>query len=169
MELTTFQTELFNLCVTVINLGDISESENYKMLFYSIYLYSAIFIFPLMFRITLSRDAPVVELPSQGQILGFFFKMFRTQTIVGYLGIPYAQPPTEKNRFGEPLTTPLPSWEGIRNGKNPPMQCWSNTKKPIKNHDEIFFKILGIDPNMTDSSQFSEDCLYINIFVPDGK
>ncbi|XP_055308759.1 neuroligin-3 isoform X2 [Sitodiplosis mosellana] len=93
--------------------------------------------------------------------------MFRTQTIVGYLGIPYAQPPLEDRRFAPPSQDPLPSWPGIRNGSIPPMQCWSDFRKPIKNHDEIFFKILGIDPRLSNITQFSEDCLFLNIFLPD--
>lgn len=120
-------------------------------------------------RIALSRDAPVVNIPDQGQIMGFFIKMFRTQTIVGYLGIPYAHPPIDDRRFAPPFVDTLPSWQGIRSGANAPMQCWSDVRKPIKNHDEIFFKILGIDPKNSNASQFSEDCLYLNIFVPDGK
>lgn len=121
-----------------------------------------------MFRTTLSRDAPIVTIPVQGQIMGFYSKMFRTQTIVGYLGIPYAQPPIDDRRFAPP-SPDLPSWQGIRNGNIPSMQCWSDFRKPIKNHDEIFFKILGIDPRMSNISKFSEDCLYLNVFLPDGK
>lgn len=136
---------------------------------YCVYLRFVIFLFLLVFRTTLCRDAPVVQIPGQGQIMGFFSKMFRTQTIIGYLGIPYAQPPIDHLRFAPPSVDVLPSWQGIRNGKNPPMQCWSDVRKPIKNHDEIFFKILGIDPKLSNNSQFSEDCLYLNIFVPEGK
>lgn len=129
----------------------------------------AILICLCVCRIALCRDAPIVNIPDQGQIMGFFIKMFRTQTIVGYLGIPYAQPPIDDRRFAPPFVDTLPSWQGVRSGANVPMQCWSDVRKPLKNHDEIFFKILGIDPKTSNASQFSEDCLYLNIFVPDGK
>lgn len=59
--------------------------------------------------------------------------------------------------------------QGIRNGSIPAMQCWSDIHKPVKNHDEIFYKILGIDPRLMNISQFSEDCLYLNIYLPDGE
>lgn len=118
----------------------------------------------------LCRDAPIVKIPNQGSIMGQFLKMFRTQTIVGYLGIPYANPPIGEFRFAPPSVKPnLPSWDGTRNGTIPQMQCWSDVRRPMKVHDEILFKILGIDMKVTNNSQFSEDCLYLNIYIPDGK
>lgn len=131
-------------------------------------LQSIITIFTL-FRLVISRDAPIVNIPDQGQISGFFLKMFRTQSIVAYYGIPYAQPPTDDRRFAPPFVDTLPTWQGIRNGANSSLQCWSDIRRPIKSHDEIFLKILGIDSKQSNVSQFSEDCLYLNIFVPDGK
>lgn len=138
-------------------------------LLYTFYLWIAIFTFSCKIRFALSRDAPIVDITDQGQIVGFFIKMFRTQTIVGYFGIPYAHPPIEERRFAPPFVDTLPSWQGVRNGAIAPMQCWSDIRRPMKNHDEIFFKILGIDHKVSNTSQFSEDCLYLNIFVPDGK
>lgn len=114
-----------------------------------------------------TRDAPVVNIPDQGQISGFFIKMFRTQTIVGYLGIPYAQPPVEEKRFMPPAG-PYPSWQNVRDGSIAQPQCWSDYRKPTKIHDEIFYKILSVDLKGADESQFSEDCLYLNIYAPDG-
>lgn len=116
-----------------------------------------------------SRDAPIVDIPDQGQISGHFFNMFRTQKIVGYLGIPYAMPPIDDRRFAPPVVEGVAAWQGVRNGSQAPLQCWSDLRKPIKNHDDIFYKILNIDPKAADASQFSEDCLYLNIYVPDGK
>lgn len=136
---------------------------------YSVNPWFILFILSCEFWTIFGRDAPVVDIRDQGQIMGFFLKMFRTQTIVGYFGIPYAQPPIEDRRFAPPFVDTLPSWQGVRNGAIVPMQCWSDIRRPIKNHDEIFFKILGIDHKITNTSQFSEDCLYLNIFVPDGK
>lgn len=115
-----------------------------------------------------TRDAPVVTIPDQGQISGIFIKMFRTQTIVGYLGIPYAQPPVEEKRFMPP-SGPFPSWQGTRDGSIAPLQCWSDFRKPNKFHDEIFHKLLGTDPKASDDSKYSEDCLYLSVFIPDGE
>lgn len=147
------------------------DTEKQKMkLSYTVFYIFSILTFSFIFRMVLSRDAPVVKIPNQGSIMGYFIKMFRTQTIVGYLGIPYANPPIGDKRFAPPNIIPNPpSWDGIRNGTIAQMQCWSDVRKPMKVHDEIFFKILGIDTKATNNSQFSEDCLYLNIFIPDGK
>lgn len=135
---------------------------------YSVVL--TIIVFNCVFLMVLCRDAPIVQIPDQGQVMGFFLKMFRTQTIVGYMGIPYAQPPIEDRRFSPPIVDTLPTWDGVRNGSQMQMQCWSDVRKPIKNHDEIFLKILGIETKSDDTeSPFSEDCLYLNLYVPDGK
>lgn len=127
-----------------------------------------ILTFVCIIRTVLSRDAPIVSIPGQGQISGFFIKMFRTQTIVGYLGIPYAEPPVEERRFMPP-SGPFPSWQGVRDGSIQPAQCWSDFRKPNKVHDELFYKLLGIDPKVPDETQYSEDCLYLNIYIPDGE
>lgn len=114
-----------------------------------------------------TRDAPIITIPDQGQISGFFMKMFRTQTIVGYLGIPYAIPPVDERRFMPP--GPAETWQGIRDGSVAPKTCWSVLRMPMKFHDEIYYKMLGFDPKSADNnSEFSEDCLYLNIYTPDG-
>lgn len=116
-----------------------------------------------LLRNVFTRDAPVITIPDQGQISGFFMKMFRTQTIVGFLGIPYAS----SSRFTPP--GPAKTWEGIRDGSVAQKSCWSVFRMPIKIHDEIYYKMLGFDLNSADNiSQYSEDCLYLNIYTPDG-
>lgn len=117
-------------------------------------------------QIAFTRDAPVITIPDQGQLSGIFIKMLRTQTIVGYLGIPYASPPVEERRFMPPV--PAEAWQGIRDGSVAQKSCWSVFRMPMRFHDEIFSKMLGIDPKTTNISQFSEDCLYLNIYVPAG-
>lgn len=126
-------------------------------------------VFHCIIWMVFCRDAPVVQIPDQGQIMGFYLRMFRVQSIAAYLGIPYAQPPIDDRRFAPPVVETLPSWQGIRNATQLPAQCWSDDRQPMKNHDEIFYKILGIDPKQSDPSQYNEDCLYLNIYVPDGK
>lgn len=117
----------------------------------------------------LGRDAPVVKIPEQGDVMGYFMTMFRTQKIVAYLGLPYAQPPINERRFAPPIVESLPSWDGIRNASQLPMECYSDSRKPIKQHDDIFQRMLGLNPKAKDVSRFSEDCLFLNIYVPDGK
>lgn len=123
-------------------------------------------VFLCWFRMAFTRDAPVITIPDQGQLSGFFIKMFRTQTIIGYLGVPYASAPIEERRFMPPF--PAETWEGIRNGTVFQKSCWSVFRMPMRFHDEIFSKMLGINPKTSNISHFSEDCLYLNIFAPDG-
>lgn len=117
----------------------------------------------------LCREPPVIEIPEQGDLMGFYLKMFRTQKIVAYLGIPYAHPPIMEKRFSPPIVDKLPSWEGVRNATQVPFECWPETRKPIKQHDEIFFRMLGITTKTLDDPRFNEDCLFLNIHVPDGR
>lgn len=123
------------------------------------------FIYLCSFRMVLTRDVPVIT-TDQGQISGFFIKMFRTQTIVGYLGIPYAMPPVDERRFMPPV--PAEAWQGVRDGSVAQRSCWSVFRMPTKFHDEIYYKMLGFDPKSANNTQFSEDCLYLNIYVPSG-
>lgn len=119
-----------------------------------------------LLRMAFTRDAPVISIPDQGQISGTFMKQLRIQTIVGFLGIPYAAPPIEERRFMPP--GPVETWQGIRDGSIAQKSCWSVFRMPMKFHDETFNKILGFDPKTANDSQFSEDCLYLNIYIPDG-
>lgn len=123
------------------------------------------FIYLCSLRMVFSRDAPVITI-DQGQISGFFIKMFRTQTIVGYLGIPYALPPVGERRFQPPA--PPEAWQGVRDGSVAQKSCWSVSRMPMKFHDEVYYKILGFDPKSVNKSEFSEDCLFLNIYVPAG-
>lgn len=117
-------------------------------------------------RMAFSRDAPVITIPDQGQVSGVFMKMFRTQTIVGYLGIPYALPPNDERRFMPPA--PPEAWQDIRDGSVAQKSCWSVYRMPMKFHDEVYYKMVNFDPKAVNESQFSEDCLYLNIYVPAG-
>lgn len=122
-----------------------------------------------MTNVVTAVDPPVINLPNQGEVMGTFIKLHRTQTIVAYLGIPYAQPPIAEKRFHPPFVDNLPSWMGIRNASVLPAECWSETRKAIKQHDEAFLRLIGVDPRSKDKSRYSEDCLFLNIYVPFGE
>lgn len=113
-----------------------------------------------------AREPPTVNIPDQGQLVGMYMKMFRIQRIVAYLGVPYAQPPFV--RFGPPVVDDLPSWQGPRNATEYQPECWSDTRRPAKQHDVAFSRLIGVSRKW-DPGLYSEDCLYLNIFVPDGK
>lgn len=137
-------------------------TENYRFIF------SVILLIFHQFRICVCREAPIVSIPNQGDIMGTYLKMYRTQTIIGYMGIPYAQAPIGPNRFVKPVVV-LPSWETVRDGTQMRALCWSDTSKPIKQHDEAFAKLLNINLKTKNNSIFDEDCLFLNIFLPEGK
>lgn len=107
--------------------------------------------------------------------MGMFMKMYRTQSIVAYLGIPYAMPPVGMLRFRPPIVDNLPSWDGVRNGSISQPNCYQNTKLPKQKHtmvlNKLLNKVMDLDSMMMEfsSDQYDEDCLYLNIFVPDGE
>lgn len=72
------------------------------------------------------------------------------------MGIPYAQPPIGALRFRHPR--PIEKWSGVLNTTERPNSC-------VQIIDTVFGDFSGAEmwnPN----TQLSEDCLYINVFVP---
>lgn len=127
----------------------------------------------LIFRV-MCRDPPTVKIKDQGSIMGKFMKMYRTQSIVAYLGIPYAHPPVDMLRFSPPVVDNLPKWDGTRNGSIAKANCLQNTNLPKAKHRMVLNKLLSkvMDMNSMmdlDTDQYDEDCLYLNIFTPDGE
>jgi carboxylesterase type B len=121
------------------------------------------------------RDPPTVKIKDQGMIMGMFMKMYRTQSIVAYLGIPYAHPPVGMLRFNPPVVDNIPSWEGVRNGSQSQPNCFQNVNNPKQKHtvvlNKLLNKVMDMDVMMNElgSDQYDEDCLYLNLFVPDGE
>lgn len=89
----------------------------------------------LMVGVVGARDPPTVTIPEQGTLMGMYMKMFRIQRIVAYLGIPYAQSPVNEKRFMQPFVD-LAAWDDVRNATTYPPECWSDLRKPLKQHDE---------------------------------
>ncbi|XP_058795202.1 fatty acyl-CoA hydrolase precursor, medium chain-like isoform X2 [Phymastichus coffea] len=88
----------------------------------------------------------------------------RTQRVIQFLGIPYAQPPKGDLRFAPPATSPLPSWTGQRNASVFGPSCPQiNTRKKL--HERLFRRLL---PQDLPDPGLDEDCLFLNIFKPDG-
>lgn len=128
----------------------------------------------LIFQV-MCRDPPTVKIKGQGSVVGRFIKLYRTQSIVAYLGIPYAHPPVNELRFMPPFIQDLPSWDGVRNGSISQPNCYQNMKTLKQKHtmvlDKLLSKVMDMDAMMMEvsSDRYDEDCLYLNIFVPDGK
>ncbi|XP_073086260.1 thyroglobulin [Manis javanica] len=93
-------------------------------------------------------SVPSVTIAAHGQLLG------RSQAIqMGtswrqvdqFLGIPYASPPLAESRFRAPEPV---NWTGSWDATTPRASCWQpGARKPT-------------------SPRISEDCLYLNVFVP---
>ncbi|CAH2229222.1 jg2626 [Pararge aegeria aegeria] len=120
-----------------------------------------------------AREPKQITLANQGTIAGMYITRFRTKRIVAYVGIPYAQPPIDFRRFAPPEYTDLPSWEGLRNATIYAPDCMQNDPKrediqhPLNKHDELFTKLLEAQMEEPRKKEYSEDCLYLNVYVPD--
>ncbi|XP_043251099.1 carboxylesterase 5A-like [Colletes gigas] len=112
----------------------------------------------------LGREQPLVKIPDQGTVAGKEVSISHGQKVIQYLGIPYAQPPLGKLRFSTPVTDPLPSWNGIRNATQFAPSCQQVTNR-LKLHEKHYKKLLP--PDQPDPG-VSEDCLYLNVYVPVG-
>ncbi|XP_025021113.1 thyroglobulin, partial [Python bivittatus] len=90
---------------------------------------------------------PSVHIPSQGTLLGISQVIqvgSKWKSIGQFLGIPYAAPPVGENRFHPPQPF---TWTDIWNATTTRASCWQP----------------GDDTSL---SSVSEDCLFLNIFVP---
>lgn len=87
-----------------------------------------------------------------------------------YLGIPYALPPTGERRFQPP--EPPMSWPGIRNATQFAPVCPQFLEDRFLLNDMLpVWFTANLDTVVTYVQDQSEDCLYLNIYVPteDGK
>lgn len=121
----------------------------------------------LVHRSTCARDPPTVEIPGQGMVMGTFMKMFRTQRVVAYLGIPYAQAPINEKRFTPPVVDNLPAWEGTKNASTFGAQCWPSPRETHRRHNQLFLELIQAGAVDEGEKQYDEDCLFLNIYVPD--
>lgn len=121
-----------------------------------------------------AREPKQISLANQGTISGMYIARFRTKRVAAYVGIPYAQPPVDFRRFTPPEYADLPQWEGVRNATIYAPDCMQSDPKkedvqnPLNKHDELFMKLLETQLEEPRKKEFSEDCLYLNVYVPDG-
>ncbi|XP_030606557.1 neuroligin 4 X-linked a [Archocentrus centrarchus] len=82
-----------------------------------------------------------------------------------YLGIPYAMSPTGERRFQPP--EPPMSWPGIRNATQFPPVCPQFLEDRFLLNDMLpVWFTANLDTVVTYVQEQSEDCLYLNIYVP---
>jgi carboxylesterase type B len=128
-----------------------------------VWYWTCLWLFSIGFEVE-GKEPPIVNIPGQGPVSGKEVSVSRTQKATVYLGIPFAQPPTNP-RLQPPIDDPLPSWTEVRNSTSFKPAC-PQDRKALKQHEYILSQILS---DQIDALEFSEDCLYLNLFVPDGK
>lgn len=124
---------------------------------------AGLWLFSLVFGVE-GKELPIVNIPGQGPVSGKEVVLARSQKAILYLGIPFAQPPI-KPRLEEPKVNPLPKWTELKNASSFAPACPQN-RKALREHNYILSEILS---DQIDALEFNEDCLYLNVFVPDGK
>jgi hypothetical protein len=113
------------------------------------------------------REAPAVNIRRQGTVAGVEVPLNKIgHRAWTYLGIPYARPPVGDLRFAPPKVDPPPSWNNVRNGSVHMPGCISDP--PARPHpvNRLFTSMSG---SSVDRIRMSEDCLYLNVYRPEGK
>lgn len=112
------------------------------------------------------QAVPVIS-TAQGRIRGILTPLPSDLLgpVVQYLGVPYARPPTGDRRF-QPPEPPLP-WPGIRNVTQfAPVCPQSLDERSILGDMMPSWLTANLDIAATYLTHQSEDCLYLNIYVP---
>lgn len=81
--------------------------------------------------------------------------------VYSWLSVPYAQPPIDELRFKPPL--PVKTWADVLDATKVSNSCMQIINRNLTDRFE-FTNVLGISKNST--SKISEDCLYLNIYIP---
>ncbi|KAG9478004.1 neuroligin-3 isoform X1 [Eleutherodactylus coqui] len=81
-----------------------------------------------------------------------------------YLGVPYAAPPLGEKRFLPPESPP--SWSGIRNATHFSPVCPQNIQNAVPDIMMPVWFTSNLDTVTGYLQEQSEDCLYLNIYVP---
>src|ERR1035441_6653941 len=84
----------------------------------------------------------------QGKVQG---KTINDGKVKAFLGLPYAAPPVAERRWKAPQ--PPASWKGLRDASHYAPHCYQG-----RIYDDMTFQ----------DSAPSEDCLFLNVFVPTG-
>ncbi|XP_006879337.1 PREDICTED: thyroglobulin [Elephantulus edwardii] len=98
---------------------------------------------------SLEASSPSVSITTHGRLLGRSRAVqvgTAWKQVIQFLGVPYAAPPLAENRFQAPQ--PL-NWTGSWDATRPRASCWQPGAQ-------------------TPSPGISEDCLYLNVFVPEN-
>jgi acetylcholinesterase len=111
------------------------------------------------FSYSTSND-PLIRSTNSGRIRGFdsYFRTSdssRLHHVRTWLGIPFAKPPIGSRRFKAPEN--IEPWSDILNATHLPATCWQT--------EQIVYN-LEAEKIWSPNTNCSEDCLYLNIWVP---
>lgn len=96
--------------------------------------------------------------PLPGDVLG---------PVEQFLGVPYAAPPTGERRFQPP--EPPSSWPGVRNATRFAPVCPQHLDERALLHDMLpVWFTANLDTLAAYVQDQSEDCLFLNVYVPAG-
>jgi len=99
-------------------------------------------------------EIPVV-VTSTGLVQGYT-KIIANREVRVYTGIPFAKPPVGQLRFRRPV--PVDPWTGVLNATRLPNTCYQERY-------EYFPGFVG-EEMWNPNTKLSEDCLYLNIWIP---
>uniref|UniRef100_A0A3P8WFG7 Acetylcholinesterase n=1 Tax=Cynoglossus semilaevis TaxID=244447 RepID=A0A3P8WFG7_CYNSE len=123
----------------------------------AVFLLSLVYLFPLLIPSCYTQsEADLVVQTRSGRVRGIRQQVPDRSFVTAFLGIPFAEPPVGKRRF-RPAETKRP-WTGVYDAKAYPNACYQfvDTSFPGFQGSEMW------NPNR----EMSEDCLYLNIWVP---
>ncbi|XP_034378428.1 carboxylesterase 1F-like isoform X1 [Arvicanthis niloticus] len=101
---------------------------------------------------------PVVD-TVQGKVLGKYINVEGfTQPVAVFLGVPFAKPPLGSLRFAPPQ--PAEPWSFVKNATSYPPMCSQDAARGQRVNDLMTNRKEKI------YLEFSEDCLYLNIYTP---
>uniref|UniRef100_A0A3B4X2V1 Neuroligin-4, X-linked-like n=1 Tax=Seriola lalandi dorsalis TaxID=1841481 RepID=A0A3B4X2V1_SERLL len=134
--------------------------------FGSLYLLLSLCLTLSFYPASAQQTVPVIS-TVQGRIRGILTPLPSDLLgpVIQYLGVPYARPPTGDRRF-QPPEPPLP-WPGIRNVTQFAPVCPQSLDERSMLGDMMpSWLTANLDIAATYLTHQSEDCLYLNIYVP---
>lgn len=100
-------------------------------------------------------DEELVVTTKQGKVKGTSLNVL-SGSVTAFLGIPYAESPTGDLRFKKP--EPRRPWSGLWNADKYPNTCYQYVNNASSG--------LAWEEMWIPNTQLSEDCLYVNLWVP---
>ncbi|XP_052583766.1 liver carboxylesterase 1F-like [Peromyscus californicus insignis] len=104
-------------------------------------------------------SSPPVVNTVHGKVLGKYVRLEGfTQPVAVFLGVPFAKPPLGSLRFAPPQ--PAEPWSFVKNATSYPPMCSQDAVRGQRVNDLLTNRKEKIH------LQFSEDCLYLNMYTP---